>query len=284
MVGIPIMIMSAKTVQITLPLLLVGACVGALARRRYDLLKPRFDSALLALAVLILYAALSSAWARDPWAAVSISLMAGVVLIGSLVLVEILRAEGPADALHMGEGLWIGLLVGVLYMSAEALSGQAIKIWAYNLLALGPDQLEPARYYTWENGRLIGVHPDDLTRNIVPAPLLLWPALMAASVLRVRYWRIIVVLLLIALTIAAVLLATSETAKLAIVASLLTFAIARYSAPIARYVRSAPKPARRSRWPLLLESATPRSGMRMSPARTSMRDARGRLQSGVQVA
>jgi O-antigen ligase len=238
MVGVPIMIMSAKTVQITLPLLLVGACAGAYARGRLAQLKPRPGAASLALAAFILYAALSALWAPDPLAVICNSLLAAVVLVGSLVLTEALRTENRADALHMGEGLWIGLLVGMLYMIAEAASDQAIKIWAYNFIGLGPDALMPARYYTWENGRLIAVHPDDLTRNIVPAPLLLWPALMAATGLASRYWRTAVIVLLLAMSGAAVMLATSETAKLALVAGIAVFALTRLSAPVAKYALS----------------------------------------------
>ncbi len=235
MVGVPIMIMSAKTVQITLPLLFVGACAAALTDRRPDRLVPRFDAAALALAAFLLYASLSGLWAPDPLATVSINLMAAIILLGSLALSAFLRTQSSANALHMGEGLWIGLLVGALYMIVEAASGQALKIWAYNLLSLGPDQLEPARYFTWENGRLIAVHPDDLTRNIVPMPLLLWPALMAASVLSAPLWRRAIIVLLVFMSAAAVMLATSETAKLALVLGLLTFVVASYSETIARY-------------------------------------------------
>ncbi len=135
----------------------------------------------------------------------------------------------------MGEGLWIGLLVGALYMTAEAASGQAIKIWAFNTVGLGPQDLAPARYYTWANGVLVDVHSDDLTRNIVPEPLLLWPALMAASVIADRAWRVAVIAMLVVLSILAVFLATSETTKLALLAGLLAFAVARYAEPLARY-------------------------------------------------
>ncbi len=66
MVGVPIMIMSAKTVQITLPLLLAGACASALARQQWARLVPRLDGAWLALAVFVLYATSSLLWAPDP--------------------------------------------------------------------------------------------------------------------------------------------------------------------------------------------------------------------------
>jgi O-antigen ligase len=164
--------------------------------------------------------------------------MAAFIVAGSLTLMRLLRTERDEDALHIGEGLWIGLLVGALYATVEIASGQAIKIWAYNLLQLGPDVLEPARYFTWENGRVVAVHPDDLTRNAVPIPLLIWPALMAATLLSDRIWRGCICVLLLLLSAVAVLLATSESAKLALLAGIVAFVMARTCARIARYVLS----------------------------------------------
>jgi O-antigen ligase len=238
MVGVPIMIMSAKTVQITLPLLLAGACAWAISCNRLDSLKPQFGSASLALSGLILFAVLSGLWASIPWAAVSISLVGAIVLAGSSVLIAFMRTQDRASALHMAEGLWVGLLVGLLYMIAEAASGQAIKIWAYNLLGLGPLDLNPAQYFTWDNGVLVAVHEDDLTRNIVPAPLLVWPALMAANQISATHWRKVVIVLLVLMSVAAVMLATSETAKLALIAGVIAFGLAHLSTRVTRYLLS----------------------------------------------
>ena len=71
-------------------------------------------------------------------------------------------------AAHMGEGLWIGLAVGLLYVSLEITSDQAIKMWVYNAFGLGPEDSQPARYYTWADGRVIAISRDDLTRNAAP--------------------------------------------------------------------------------------------------------------------
>lgn len=238
MVGVPIMIISAKTVQITLPLLLVAALVGAATRRRLSDLAIPLSGATLILCALILFAGMSALWAAYPLQAVSIVMMAAVIAIGSLILIALMRMERLEDAAHMGEGLWIGLLVGAAYTAAEALSDQAIKIWAYNLLQLGPEQLEPDRYFTWDNGVLISVHSDDLARNVVPIPLLLWPALMGVAALPARAWRRMVGALLYVLSAVAVFAATSETAKLALLAGTIGFALAWCSALAARYVLS----------------------------------------------
>ena len=189
MVGVPIMVISAKTVQATLPILLVAASVGALAGGRSDLIKASLNAVTLSLFAYLGYAALSALWAPYPLASFLIALMGIIIAAGSLALVNLVYTERSEDALHMIEGLLIGLLVGLLYTIAEIASGQAIKMWAYNLLALSPNDLSPARYFTWENGRIIAIHRDDLSRNVVPIPLLIWPALMGATVLREQAWR-----------------------------------------------------------------------------------------------
>lgn len=235
MVGVPAMIVSAKTVQVTLPLLLVVALAGAAARDRIAAVRLPLNAATVILLALVAYAASSAIWAPAPGSAFLIALMAAIVCAGSLVLFELLGAERRDDALHMAEGLWIGLAVGAIYTVAEITTGQGIKIAVYNWLELGADVLEPDRYFTWENGRIVAIHPDDLTRNAVPMPLLLWPALMAAGVLTERLWRLTVSAVLIVASAAAVLLATSETAKLALLGGMLALILARISTRLARY-------------------------------------------------
>jgi hypothetical protein len=239
MVGVPAMTISAKTVQLTLPLLLAGALAGAIARDRLAYARPRFDAVSLCLLLFFFYAGLSALWAVDPLTSISVSLMGAVVAVGSIILMQLVRSEPIENALHMGEGLWIGLAVGALYTTAEAGSGQAIKMFVYNALELGPDVLEPDRYFTWENGRLIAIHTDDLTRNAVPIPLLLWPALMAAIALPAGFWRRLICATLLVLCFAAVFLATSEAAKLALLAGLVAYGMARMSTALARYTLSA---------------------------------------------
>jgi O-antigen ligase len=237
-VGVPVMVVSAKTVQATLPILLVAAIVGALARGRSECIRLPIDPATASLFALLAYTGLTALWATDPRASILIVLMGAFIACGSLLLAELMRTERREDALHMAEGLWIGLAVGLLYTIAEIASGQAIKMWVYNSLALGPDDLRPARYFTWENGRLIGIHRDDLTRNVVPIPLLIWPALMGATVLREPVWRRLVCTGLVVLAAAAIIIGTSATAKIALLLGALVFALARHFARAAQVTLS----------------------------------------------
>lgn len=238
MVGVPVMLVSAKTVQATLPILLAAAIAGALARGRYGSIIPRACPGALALLAFLLFAGLSALWAADPSASILIVLMGATIAAGSLVLGGLLRAEPRESALHMAEGLWIGLVVGLLYTIVEIASGQAIKLWVYNALALGPHQLEPDRYFTWDNGRLVAIHADDLTRNLFPIPLLIWPALMCASALPARTWRSLVCALLLISAVVAVFIGNNETAKIALPLGCVAFALARYSARLARIALS----------------------------------------------
>ncbi len=139
-----------------------------------------------------------------------------------------MQSERHENALHMGEGLWIGLAVGLLYVLLEIVSDQAIKIWVYNALRLPPDMLQPARFFIWESGRVVAIHSDDLTRNAAPIPLLIWPALMAAGALPTPVWRPLVSGCVLLLSAAAVLLGPNETAKLALLAGVAVYALAHW--------------------------------------------------------
>ncbi len=223
MVAVPTCLVSAKTVQIWLPLLLIAALAGAVLRGQASRLHLPFSAAAICLFGFLLYAGCSSLWSPHPQATALIVLMAIVVAAGSMLLAELLRTERLEDALHMREGLWIGFIVGLVYTVAEAASDQSIKIWVYNTLRLEPSMLEPARFYTWHDGRVVAVHSDDLKRNAFSIPILMWPALMAAATLASAKARSIVRIALVGLSIAAVSLSTSQTSKLALVAGVLAY-------------------------------------------------------------
>jgi O-antigen ligase len=238
MVGVPIILMSAKTVQVTFPLLFIAACAGALGRGGYDRSKLPLAPATIALFAFLAYAGLSALWAPDPQTTLLIVAMAAIVAVGALLLGQLMQTERLDDALHMIEGLWVGLAFGLLYAIAEIASGQAIKMWAYNLLALGPNDLEPARYFAWANGRLVGIHTDDITRNVFSIPLLIWPAIMGAAVVHKPAVKRLVYGALVVLGTVAVLIGTSATAKVALVAGVISFALACYSTRLAQITLS----------------------------------------------
>ena len=228
-------VVSAKTIQASLPALLIAALAAAVARRQLKYAKLHLDGVTLSLLAFIFYAGLSALWAPEPQATALIALMAALIALGSLALFQLMQSERYENALHMGEGLWIGLAVGLLYVLCEIASDQAIKIWVYNALTLTPEMLEPARFFTWEGDRIVAIHSDDLTRNAAPIPLLIWPALMAAGALPPPVWRPLVSGCLLLLSATAVLLGPNETAKLALLAGFAVYALARHLPRAIRY-------------------------------------------------
>ena len=227
-VATPAMLVSAKTVQAFLPMLLLLAGAGALSRGRWRVMIPPLNVATVFIAALLFFALISAFWAARP-EAVLLMVMVGVVIAwGSIVTMQALAAETYGNVLHIAEGLWIGFLVGLAYALLEVVSDQSIKIWVYNALGLGPEQLEPDRFFTWEGGRLVAVHPDDLKRNLMPVPLLLWPALIATRTIVSRLGRYAVGAGLVAMALASVFLSPSHTCKLALFVGLVVFACSVY--------------------------------------------------------
>ena len=152
-------------------------------------------------------------------AAIGLALVASVVLVVPLIM-----QETRTNLLHMSEGVRIGVCVGLLYLLIELLTDQSIKIWLFRLLELGPDDLNPPVFFTWQGTTLIGIAPDDLTRNITPAALFLWPAAMLMNEARSKPWRSLSAMLLVLLTAAVVLLSQHESSKLALIVGLVAFA------------------------------------------------------------
>lgn len=222
------MLVSAKTVQATLPLLLLVALAGAFVRGRLRVCIPPLNGATSLLAAFLAFALLSALWSGEPLLVAGTVLIGVVVALGSIAVMQALHGESHANALHIAEGLWMGLLVGLVYAFVEVASDQAIKISVYNALGLGPAELEPDRFFTWENGRLVAVHPDDLKRNLMPVPLLMWPALFAARTITSRMTQNAVIAVLVGLGIAAVFLSTSYTCRFALALSIVTFLGAYY--------------------------------------------------------
>lgn len=228
-------VVSAKTIQALFPTLFIVALAAAAARQRLMCARFHLDGVTLSLLAFVFYAGLSALWASKPEASALAAVMAALIALASLALFQLMHSERHENALHMGEGLWIGLAIGLLYVLVEIASDQAIKIGIYNALRLPPDALAPARYFTWESNRIVAIHSDDLTRNAAPIPLLIWPALMAAGALPRPVWRPLVSGCLFVLAAAAVVLGPNETAKLALLASLAVYVLARHSPRVIRY-------------------------------------------------
>jgi O-antigen ligase len=219
-------LVSAKTVPFVFAVTLASFLAAAAKRGQLGHVLPRRGSVSLHLAIFLLYALASSAWAIEPRIAVPNILAAIGIGAGALVLLQLFDEETRPNLLHMGEGVWIGLIVGLTFLFFEIETDQSIKIWVYNTIGIGPGDLGRPDYFRWSGGRVVSVSREDLTWNMVPLILFVWPAVMAMVHTLTRPRATVLAVLTLALTGTTVMLAWHETSKVAFIGGLAAFACA----------------------------------------------------------
>ena len=236
MIAIVAGLVSARTVPfmygaVVASFLAAAAVLGTLERAI-----PRRGPVSVHLFVFLLFAFASAAWAFEPSTSFLAVALALGIAAGTLALVQLLPEETRPNLIHIGEGLWIGLLVGLGYLFVEVVSGQSIKIWVYTLLGMRPTDLAHAEYYVWSDQRIMSISAEDLTRNMASVTLFLWPAVMAARGTLRRRYSLIVAGLLVLLAGFVILMTNHETSKLAFVAALAAFVGACLSARLVGHI------------------------------------------------
>lgn len=211
--------------------IILAACLAVAWKRGYlgRIAMPPVTHGSKVAAALIALAALSAFWSAKPLQ--SVNWVAGTALAALCcgIAARYMLVEPRSSALHIAEGLWIGFLVGMLYLGFEAMTGQALKITAYNLLGLKPGQLKPPSHFTWADGRLVAIADFDLTRSFTSAPLLLWGSLLAVlGTLRPKAGKVLAAVTFL-LSAAVIMIGTNETAKVALLAGIAAFALAYFS-------------------------------------------------------
>lgn len=229
MVTVPAAIISARTLAFSLGLVFLAVFATAYVRGTILSAWPRLSSSRTLVAAFLAYATASALWAQMPLLTLEKTLIASAIALGSGFLIRVFYAEARRNVLHIAEGLWIGLLVGVVYFLIEQMTGQAIKLWLYNALQLQPGALRPPDYFQWAGDRLIAISPQDLTRNTAPVMAFLWPAILAAGATATTVTGRAIPWLLFVLSLLVVMQSMHETSKLAVVISAAAFLATRYA-------------------------------------------------------
>ena len=227
LVSVAAALVSARTIPFTFAVTVAAFIVAALLRAKAIFLVPRLGFVAYSVVAFLLYASISAIWAMDPALALLKTTLAMLIMLGTIIVVQLIAIETRPNLLHMGEGLWIGLLVAMIYSLAEVTTDQSIKIWVYNALDIGPDDLRPARYFSWANDQLLSIHRDDLARNVAPITPFLWPAVLVMQGTLDRPAKTYGAAVLVTLAGVVVMLASHETSKLAFVAGLVMFGCAQ---------------------------------------------------------
>jgi hypothetical protein len=235
MVAIPATIITPRLAPVLLLVLLV-ACVAANGAQTGEII-PRDIVAhpvVAFLGLVLLYACGSALWSARPLLTLEKSGFALACAAGALVIARTFSGQSRPNNLHLAEGLWIGLIVGVSYFAAELLSGLSMRRWVLNALNAGDGGIVSPRFAQWQDGKLVGLLMAELTRNATPLSLLAWPATMAALGGLRRPWNLIISIGVFGAVAAAIMVSPQETSKLAILVGLTSFGLALTSRATAR--------------------------------------------------
>lgn len=227
-------LVSARTLSflIVLPLLAfvyLWAASPVRERPRVSLADPGAPALLLAG-----WAIVSALWAANPLLPLDKAPLALVYVVASIFMVHQAARADQLTLRHLGEGVCMGLSIGLTYCALEMLTDQSIKIFVYNLLELGENELTPPSWYTWDDsGRLLTVSWLDFTRNAAPISLFVWSAALACLGTLDRTFARVLAPCLVAVAVVVIMASPHETSQLAIVAGLISFALGRFAAALA---------------------------------------------------
>lgn len=220
---------SPRTIPYSLPIVTISLLVfGRVYGGRWSL-RPQLGAVEWTMVGLLAYATLSAAWAFRPSGTIVPLITAFGFLYAYLVIAQTVFTSDRELSRRIAEGLWIGLLVGLVYLGFEILTNQAVKLNLYRALDIPKSWLRPARDFMWENGVLVSIAPTDLTRNIAPVTLLIWPALLVIDKLvrpdaaRILRW------VLILTAVVVVMKSEHETSKVGLVVGAGIYAFSRYN-------------------------------------------------------
>ena len=228
MIAVPLAVVNPNTLTMSLPVLFAALIVAAYLRGGFQDVKPQLGTVSASGAAFLSYAALSALWAERPMTAIGWPLLSAVTALCCGIAVRSFLSEPRRNILHIGEGVWVGMIAGLAYLAVEILSHQWIKISLFNYLHLGPEDLKPRDHFFWDGARLTSISASDLTKNIAPIPSIIWAVLLTVRGTLAKRTGWIVWAAILALTIAVVAISENETAKMALAGGTLIFTLAKY--------------------------------------------------------
>lgn len=221
-------LVSPRTAAFTFWATAIGFAASTLGRRDIDWKELRPGPVTFSLAAFFGYALLSATWAAHPSITVEKACLGMLAAAAAMLMVGLLRQETRPNLVHMGEGVVLGMLLGIAFLAVEVFGDQPIKLALYRALELQPADLKPAPFFTWQGNYLQSISPEDLTRNMTDAALFLWPAVMAALGVWRRSGRA-VALVLLATAVATIMCSKHASSQLALLIGFAAFALSSLS-------------------------------------------------------
>lgn len=206
-------LVSAKSMAFTV-VIFVSILIGTqIARGKFSGALIRQSPTTMPIAALMGLCAISLIWADDQAEALHKLAIISLIAASVLVTVRSIASGTPADSARLGESLWIGLLVGLIYVFIRNLTNGAADSAVLPTIA----------------HKLVRFSLGEVVRSIAPITLLLGPALLAIAAGFLNPWRLIFSLAVTLASVFAVVSSPHETSKLALVAWITVFALSYLS-------------------------------------------------------
>ena len=181
------------------------------------------NAAMIALAAVAAYAALSVTWAAELDDAL---LKPALLLAATLAVFAAARSLQSLETQRLRQAsiaFIAGTLCAALFLAVEFLTTGALTRAAMTLVPmLQPDGLKHLRV---EDGRVIHMNMSELNQNVAVVAFLLWPGLLAISTLQSSRRRLFSLLFFIALAV-PIALSEHASSQLALIASTLVLPLA----------------------------------------------------------
>ncbi len=187
-----------------------------------ELLTP--SAAFLACLAFSLYVFLNASWAWNPSAGFAkAALLLGVILV-VFATASAVRAIDEQQVRSATIAFAAGAFLGAAYLALELLIDGAVMRLAMNTIpALQPDDIKRV---TIVDGVVTRVSLNKLNQNITTIMLNAWPAMLMLSAAALRYrWGMVA--LFFAISAVAVFLSDHDSSQLALLGSVVVFALAR---------------------------------------------------------
>jgi O-antigen ligase len=186
--------------------------------------------AFIAAGTFTAWAFIACLWSADPVGGFNkVLILTGVLALLSAAVAHVeLTGSNMTDALW--RGLIIGLLIGAVYLSIEAVTSRAISKFIFTHLPSLQSGYE--KHLRIRNGQIVNVSDANINRATAVFSLFLWPALLTVQTALQGRFKILALSILAMSGAVLMIFSRHQTSQLAILASGIVFGLACY-APIA---------------------------------------------------
>lgn len=221
---------SARTTPFVLATL--AAAVGLVVFRERKSPKISFfeDQAFCGLSALTGYMTLTAFWAPDGLDALTKGISAFLILLAAAFVAHWMSRQADQRLGILAFWFMLTFSICALFLLVEFLSDLEIRRQLLNALGIHPRH---SYYRLGADGRISSISPNALAHSITMLALLLWPAVLCCRLVLAGKVGQIACILMVAVTTVAILLSRSDSAKLAVIGSILLFALASWRTVVA---------------------------------------------------